>query len=694
MDVSDDSPTDNVKLTELESTATQKMFEEKTELRLSGLEEQLVHIAEMITTLTKGKANAHRDNYSSPNLPCPIPKDVIEEVHQQRQQSSVPQRLPNPSIQVDVAPEVMPLADASTPEQGYAVIHHAPCWAVYTTNFALFTFIIKHDSRWHSKTRWQMAHPRTQNRNAAHGDDTQRAWHPQTQLSKTTANRQRRIASQGLSGSAVYATGMGNIEIHIAGGHTLKLVDALYIPDANVRLISILVLNKSGNYTTHFDSDGCWVTNKSNTVLVRGALSTSKHLYVLTTKIPSMQTQEKPDNLTTLTAFYIRVLDIETWHRCLGHCNVHLIVDMAKTGVTQGMPIDLSILPTNCDHCTLRKQLHSSVLKVREGLKASKRLERVYADLCGPMAVTSRTGNVYAMNIIDDYSGYVWSVPLRSKTDACSAFQTWHKSVTVQMGDTLRILITNNGKLVSKSMQNYCDTHGINHQLTTPYTSAQNGRAERLHRTIASKARMTRLACNAPEYLWDEFFATAAYLTTLTATSANNGHTPYEQWFNQKPSLSHLREIRCRAFSLHTPIPSKLYSRSTPCILIGYAPHAKAYHLWDPSTSRIFNSYHVTFTEHLNAEASPLLPGTTLGIEHTSLPPSWESSGIIPAPDHPDSINHPQPSIPNPDTFPSSHNAPILSASIPISSLSPSQITTSSITHLNTSNNNVTNNTI
>ena len=39
---------------------------------------------------------------------------------------------------------------------------------------------------------------------------------------------------KGLSGPAVYTTGMGNIEIHIAGGHTLKLVDALYIPDANV----------------------------------------------------------------------------------------------------------------------------------------------------------------------------------------------------------------------------------------------------------------------------------------------------------------------------------------------------------------------------------------------------------------------------------------------------------------------------
>jgi hypothetical protein len=77
----------------------------------------------------------------------------------------------------------------------------------------------------------------------------------------------------------IYAMGISDIELCIAGGHTLKLVSALYIPESSVRLISILTLNRSGNYTTHFDSDGCWVTNKSNTTLICGTLSNLKHLY-------------------------------------------------------------------------------------------------------------------------------------------------------------------------------------------------------------------------------------------------------------------------------------------------------------------------------------------------------------------------------------------------------------------------------
>jgi transposase InsO family protein len=134
-------------------------------------------------------------------------------------------------------------------------------------------------------------------------------------------------------------------------------------------------------------------------------------------------------------------------------------------------------------------------------------------------------------------------------------------------------------------MKEFCALHGIDHQLTAPYTSAQNGRAERLHRTLANKARTMRLSCNAPAFLWDDFFATATYLTTLTAATANNGRTPYELWFGRPPSLSHLREIGCHAFSLQMPAPSKIYACSTPCVLIGYAPHSKAYRLWEPSSS-------------------------------------------------------------------------------------------------------------
>jgi hypothetical protein len=193
---------------------------------------------------------------------------------------------------------------------------------------------------------------------------------------------------KGLNGSAVYAIGIGEIKLRIAAGHVLKLSNILYIPDSSVCLISILALNKSSNYTTHFNSNGCWVTNKSNTTLVHSSLSGSKRLYILTTKMPSVQHMKTPN---ANSALYAHIPDIKTWHRHLSHCNTHAIIDMAKNGVSQGMPIDLSSLPANCDHCTLGKQSQTPVPKTREGTKATKHLERVYVDLCGPMAVMLRS---------------------------------------------------------------------------------------------------------------------------------------------------------------------------------------------------------------------------------------------------------------------------------------------------------------
>src|SRR6266404_7032153 len=105
------------------------------------------------------------------------------------------------------------------------------------------------------------------------------------------------------------------------------------------------------------------------------------------------------------------------------------------------------------------------------------------------MSVASRAGNVYSMNVIDDFSGYVWSLPLKSKAAAFAVLRNWHKSVTNQSGHRLGKLISDNGELVSDASRAWCLAEGIEHQLTAPYTSAQNGRAERLHRTINAKAR-------------------------------------------------------------------------------------------------------------------------------------------------------------------------------------------------------------
>src|ERR1700674_4680045 len=131
------------------------------------------------------------------------------------------------------------------------------------------------------------------------------------------------------------------------------------------------------------------------------------------------------------------------------------------------MPIDVSAPPPKCPHCILGKQTRSSVPKVREGIKATVQLERVYVDLCGPMSICSRSGRLYSMNLIDDFSGYVWSLPLRSKDEAADVLQSWLTFLELQTPFRLKSFVTDNGELASNRIHDWCTQKGTVEPLVT-----------------------------------------------------------------------------------------------------------------------------------------------------------------------------------------------------------------------------------
>ena len=489
----------------------------------------------------------------------------------------------------------------------------------------------------------------------------------------------------GFGGSCVYATGIGTVQLQTKSGTRLTLDRVLFVPNSTVHLISVFSINNSSDNACYFDAKACCVIGPNGMIMITGTVWKQRRLYTLdcvphnvndaSTNNPSITST----NATEASALYAtRTPDLETWHRRLGHCNHRTIIDMARHGVVEGMPIDLSSAPAACDHCILGKQTRSHVPAMREGERASKRLERVFVDLCGPMPAVSNYGHLYSMNVIDDFSSYVWSLPLARKSEAVNVLRAWHRAVENQTGEKLKIIVTDNGELVSNTMTAWCTLHGIHHQLTAPYTSAHNGRTERLHRTVLGKAQAMRLSCNAPPELWDEFCATSAYLTNFTASSSLNGKTPYELWFGHKPSLSHLREIGCRAFSLIQTHNPKIFQRSTPCVLIGYAPCAKVYRLWDVTTGKVFNSFHVTFVKHLQSQPTDLLPGTTVNL-NPDAPPTWAALPL-PTPLH------------NPSASTTTSNpVPVLPTFPPVTP-TPNNVSTNNVNSNNTVNNNNANN--
>jgi hypothetical protein len=211
------------------------------------------------------------------------------------------------------------------------------------------------------------------------------------------------INVKGFGSSTTKAVGMGSIEICVASGTKISLSNVLFIPSSTICLMSVSALNRSGNYTSHFDSDTCWVMNCSSATILCGAISGTWNFYMV-----NLQSACIAHSPTVPTALYTNCKpDIKTWHHCLGHINIRSIVDMAHGGAVEGMAVDLLCLPPKCTHCVLGKQTQSLVPKVWEGLKASHPLERVYMDLCGPMPSSSHSRHLYSMNVIDDFLSYV-----------------------------------------------------------------------------------------------------------------------------------------------------------------------------------------------------------------------------------------------------------------------------------------------
>ncbi|KAF7776600.1 hypothetical protein Agabi119p4_4993 [Agaricus bisporus var. burnettii] len=403
--------------------------------------------------------------------------------------------------------------------------------------------------------------------------------------------KNRRIT--GVNGTHIDAIGTGNITIYTPNS-SIILHDALYVPDASVRLISVAALVNTLRGTVTFDNSKVTILDANNEFIASGTKVADRNLWCLDGN--THHTDSALLSITTPT--------LDVWHRRLGHSNNQSIYEMATKQLAEGMQIDTSLAPHKCDHCILGKQSRTPVPDKRHGERSRRRLGIVFVDLSGPEDVTSSRGNNYFMSIIDDFSNYIWTIPLSHKSDSFPSLKTWALQVERECGERIGVIRIDNGELKSKEMTTWCESNGYRNEFTAPYTSAHIGKVERVHRTLINKARTMRIQTDLPTNQWDEFIQTATYLTVRTLTRST-GKTPYEGWFNKKPNLSHLREIGSRAFTLilnrNNP---KILARSIECVLIGYSDNSPSYRLYHRATHKVITSFHVNFIESFQTPRS------------------------------------------------------------------------------------------
>jgi histone deacetylase 1/2 len=163
------------------------------------------------------------------------------------------------------------------------------------------------------------------------------------------------------------------------------------------------------------------------------------------------------------------------WHHRLGHPSQEVL---AKLPFSCNKDISSSF----CHACQLGR--HTRLPFRASSSRDLSRFDLIHCDLW-TSPVTSVSGYKYHLVILDDHKHYLWTFPLRLKSDTFSTLANFFSYVTTQFGTTVKAVQCDNGREFDNShARTFSSTHGVLLHMLCPYTSAQNGRAERIIRSI------------------------------------------------------------------------------------------------------------------------------------------------------------------------------------------------------------------
>ena len=147
------------------------------------------------------------------------------------------------------------------------------------------------------------------------------------------------------------------------------------------------------------------------------------------------------------------------------------------------------------------------------------------------------------MSFIDDYSNYVFIYFLKLKSDASKALENFFAD-SVPYGHIKCIRSDNGGEFVSHEFKSILIKNRIKHEMSSPYSPAQNGTAERWWRTGFEIGRCLLIESKLPKRLWPYSVMTAAYVRNRCYNQRIK-QTSYFLLTGKIPDISNMYALGC-----------------------------------------------------------------------------------------------------------------------------------------------------
>lgn len=392
------------------------------------------------------------------------------------------------------------------------------------------------------------------------------------------------------NGSVGLASAVGDVILldSLSTSRKLVLTDVLYEASAYANLLSVPRATKSGAQFI-FGELTCDIVYDGETIVT--GFNVNGHYAITSQAAPA-----------TSPVYGYLAKAPETpylWHRRFGHLGYDNLSKLPSlvNGISLS-PADFKAAASAdvCEPCLLGRQ--SRLPFGTSSSSTGNLLELIHMDLCGPLPEPTFGGKIYMATFLDDYSGFSTIRLLQFKSEVPAAvkevFTLWEN----QTGSNIKAVRTDNGsEYVNNNLGSFFSDKGIIHQTTMTYTPQQNGKAERLNRTLLEKARsMLAESYYLPAATWGEAVTTANYLRNLSPATGKS-LTPMELFTKTKPSVSHLRTFGSKAY-VHIPDEkrNKLDFKTEPGIMVGYSVNGKGYRIMLADFS-VVDSRDVIFNE-------------------------------------------------------------------------------------------------
>ena len=187
----------------------------------------------------------------------------------------------------------------------------------------------------------------------------------------------------------------------------------------------------SNGHSILFNDDACVITNKNSSKKVSITMMSNK-MFLLDVS-----------NMESFTLVASANDESKLWHLRYGHLNIKGLKLLVEKGMVLGLPnIDYIEL---FEGCIYEKQTWKS-LPVVKVWRASKCLELIDVDLCGPMHTRSFSGSRYFLLFTDDCRRMSWVYFLETKSETFQKFKYFKARIEKQSGLCIKTFCTDRGR--------------------------------------------------------------------------------------------------------------------------------------------------------------------------------------------------------------------------------------------------------